>query len=491
LASSALLLLVSASAVAQVPSPFEGLRPMSEHEVRQAGIEFAPAPAEGGLLRVPEQRAAGFVPVEVPVPGRAEDWSFAETQDRRAIVALSGGLRGPLAFVVVDRMRGTWWRYATQAGRRLPQSFGNGRGPWPLHSAREVWVLGFESNGRLALRVLDGEGVELAAREADIAPADFRVEVDPERFLLTLRVAGGEPLVVHHPQAPRLEVGRHAIEFEPVQPGGSARQMLNLRNAGRRTLCVMLRVEDGPFRCGFERFDLKAHSGIDVPVWFEPGVAGNYRGRLALEANGPVPSVHVALRGSTFPQPGAALQPAAAVAAPAEVARRSSPPDVVRDSIRTRWDGDGCVVELEAPAGASSVLVENRRLGQRVDAARDGDVFRAVLRARAGDQLIVTAAGEQGAAAHCVLAPVPPRLLLEGDAVTVHGIPGEPFLLVVRSAVAADRGRVLNVWRRTAGADGRTLLPRALLAGSAPLQLVVFVQVPDGPVLKSEPLPVR
>ncbi|MGE3878580.1 MAG: hypothetical protein AB7I19_05940 [Planctomycetota bacterium] len=398
---------------------------------------------------------------------------------RGAFLVLAGGVAEDLDLYRFDPLRRSIDRFPTSGGRRLPDSFANGLGSWPVESGAGLYLFAFERDGEIRFRAQTSQRV-VAERRLPIECVGFTASFDAVSHLVAVRFDGpiDAPLgrmEFLHPRAPRLGlVGARdrRIDFGELALHANASRTIELRNDGEHPLPLTLSLE-GPFLAA-ERLPLPCEIPPDgvrsLEIAYEATAVGDARGRLIVQSPVAGSSLELALVATVAP-PRPPRSDDASATAPIQVKRtenpagdrstgvggasvvpdRSAPPlpaprlDPARGP-RFRWlDGNRVRVDvrLVAEGDAKPVLFRNERTGMVV-ATRIGagaTHASAVLTARAGDPLTIAFAanGSPGA-----IGTAPSALRVEGGELVVIAPPGERFLLL---RVSREGGRPMLAGR--------------------------------------------
>lgn len=234
---------------------------------------------------------------ELPVHAAKDRVSIGEIAPG-LYVALVGGVRRSLDVYFLEAS-GAVGRVMTNGGRRLPQAFNGGRGSWPAAVGRGVFVVPFEKDGRIELR-LTGFGEQVfATRTLPDTATGFRVHVDRRTYRISvelLGVPGEPPLQLAHPRAPRAQFAQAVLDFGEVVCGEPGVLEALVYNPGIQPIEVELHAE-GEFACSLRRLRIDAGQRLPVPVTFTPRTPGEHRGSLVASHASQERPLALALRG--------------------------------------------------------------------------------------------------------------------------------------------------------------------------------------------------
>ncbi len=276
----------------------------------------------GAVHRIRQLENGGEELVEIPLGREVEDLEVAWTKSRTLAVLLSGGVREdePLDVLLVSPDGELLQRVPT-GGLRLPDSFGDGLGSWPMILGEGEVVLfahrgtsrGSRRSGRIDVVALDVTGRKLAARSVPMRVNGFRpsvlrhrsaIEVDFTVAPGSLPTAGRipEPMRFPHPRAPKFDWSPAVLDFAEATPDGLC--YLKLENVGESTLEVLLtetahaaRPVDGvkrwtlqpgadPLRVPFEQIDPQLSDATQGTVQF---ATNTWRDRTVIPVRWPEP----------------------------------------------------------------------------------------------------------------------------------------------------------------------------------------------------------
>lgn len=384
---------------------------------------------------------------------------------RGAFFVLAGGVAEDLDLYRFDPLRRSIDRFPTSGGRRLPDSFADGLGSWPVECGSGLYLFAFERDGEIRFRAQTNQRV-VAERRLPIECLGFAGSFDTVTHLVAVRFDGpiDAPqgrMEFLHPKAPRLGlVGARdrRIDFGELALNANASRTIELRNDGEHPLPLTLSLE-GPFTAA-ERLPLPCEIPPDgvrgLEIAFEATAVGDARGRLIVHSPVAGSSLELAVVATVAPprppRPAGVEttdgRPVGGTAGRASERPVSPDPDPVESiasappmpapnldparSPRFRWlDGRRVRVDvrLVAEADAKPVLFRNERTGSVV-ATRIGSGAThasAVLVAQAGDPLAIAFA-PPGATRS--IGAVPSELRVEGGELVVIAPPGERFLLL-------------------------------------------------------------
>jgi hypothetical protein len=400
----------------------------------------------------------GWGEIKIPLEKPVTECAIGLVRGGKELVVLAGGVRSSLDLYLVQD-DGSFQRYATDGGRRLPRKFNDGAGSWPIVEGRHLLLFGYEKGAGIEFRALDFDGRVLLERRVKASVEGFSVKSDPDRGEVRVEFGSGpKPSTIRHPLAPRLELSRWGlIDFLEVEVGSSSRQFLEVSNRGKRTLRLKIELS----KRGFElkgRLPEKLAPGKThrLRIEFVPDRSGAFDVGLKFIANGVVAEHTVRLRGQ-----GVAVKPPTRV-----VGKPKKPPEsplrapvVTAAEFHPRGGGRTLVLGLIGSPPPERVVVRTSRGDERTVEVDGHGRFHASLVATAGSAIRICAVSRAGRrSTFTEFGAVPKMLTVDATSATVHCLPVETFLLTVRS-----KGEVLKHWRGKADAWGRRRVPLSIL----------------------------
>ena len=432
-----------------------------------------------------------------------------------SVVLLVAGVDDPVEFVCVGSGGRLEARIATAQGRRLPARFGGGRGPWPEPLGDARWLVAWDDDDHVEVRVLARSG-PVATRQASFDLDRLAVARLPAEGGVEIELVGVDAAPISLPPVSRavLLPSVAVLDFAAV----GERRSVEIVNAGSLPFAGELRLDDGVFELvGIDPGPWSLEAGSRTRLWIERVGIPAGQAELSIGSGRAVRSI--VLRAAAVPvepppvaEPDAGGEPApdpvdqnagdaVSTTAPTEPAP-TEPPRVLgavvrigTGAVRQRWVGPARI-EMSGLVGAGArhpthVGVTNPRTGFRVvvPVGSDGR-FRVVLPASAYDTIRWEAVGEDRGTGR--LGTVDPGGFVDGVRAVSMLAPDTPFVIAMLAADAVPPGAAADtptLWigRGISGPDG---LARVRLPWAAPGEVRLLTRDPDGAV-RSTPLVVR
>jgi hypothetical protein len=485
--------------------------PAAPADATLPAVKVLPLTAASGLqLSPPGQRPvrqvtwtpAGGAAIAIPLARPVQDLEAAVTPAGDLLVLLAGGVRaeesldvylvpaGPLPPTAAEEAPPAFYCYETRGGRRLGDTFGNGRGSWPVADGDRVQLFAYSLQGRIEFRAIDPRGRLHLVRSFDSATrcSGFRAADDPTRNEVRV-LFDGVPAVsatFPHPDAPRLEVDETHLDFGRVTVGRQALRQLRLRNTGKRLLYVEVRAP-APFGLGPGESMRALPPGEETSavIVFAPVAASAVTERLQLLSNTSNRSQTLVMRGEGLAAVTPPVTPAVVaneVAAPPAQPPAQLPPETpVLQICQVGLPSDGAVVVdgIAVAARGAVVRLHSSAGAEAVVPLRDGGAFRARIAAAAGEQLTLAAGDASGRfSAAAELGVVLPALSADARTLQLRGPAAADFeLCAVLGGSGGAPLQVLARWRGQLSPVGEASVPLALLPAASDLRYVAELTI--------------
>jgi len=448
---------------------FQRLEPLTAGLGRVALVRGG-GDADPRITRV--QWTVGNGTLEIPLASPVTHCDAAVVGDN-GLVILAGGNSEDLQVYTVGAEGGIQ-RFPTERGRRLPKTFADGLGSWPVADGRQLLMFAYQQGNTVQFRAIDFAGRIHATRALPEQTLGFAPEFVAATHQVRVAFQPGAPeLLFPHPAAPRVIVQPGIVEFGTVKTGRPARRLVTLRNEGRSEAVVRGATNKPVFRLEPPtEWSLSPGEEAQLELFFDPDAPGTVGGRLELATNTPDGTVTVGLRGTRFeepvvvePEPEPPVPLLAAPTAPvlAFVEWRSA----ARGARELRGVLEPVSQVATEPATEALVLdSEGRELAR--GAVADGGGIRVEVRAAVGARLMLQVVGRSGRASPAVPLPaLGPALREEAGMLVFVGGPGDDYRLAV---VMVEGDRVLHEFAGWAGrldVAGVGMLPVAALGNAA------------------------